>query len=100
MRELGNVMERAAILSQDDVIYYDDLALPLKSRRAYDASPVSGGASIQAGSPVSMTDMQKAHVAGVLRAVSGNKEVAAKILGMSVKTLYSKMQAYNLGEVH
>jgi DNA-binding NtrC family response regulator len=47
-----------------------------------------------------MGDMQKAHVAGVLRSVSGNKEIAAKILGMSVKTLYSKMQAYNLGELH
>ncbi|MCX6135600.1 MAG: sigma-54 dependent transcriptional regulator [Ignavibacteriales bacterium] len=100
VRELENVMERAVILSQDDVIYFDDLALPLKSRPAHDLSSKVANAGIQAGSPVSMTEMQRAHVAGVLRAVSGNKEVAAKILGMSVKTLYSKMQAYNLGEVH
>ena len=100
VRELENVMERAAILSQDDVIYFDDLALPLKPRSLHDSSlaPVAG--TIQVGSPVSMGDMQKAHVAGVLRSVSGNKEIAAKILGMSVKTLYSKMQAYNLGELH
>ncbi|HTY37526.1 MAG TPA: sigma-54 dependent transcriptional regulator [Bacteroidota bacterium] len=100
VRELENVMERAAILSQDDVIYYDDLALPLKSKRPHESSSIPGAGNVQAGSPISMTEMQKAHVAGVLRAVSGNKEVAAKILGMSVKTLYSKMQAYNLGDAH
>jgi DNA-binding NtrC family response regulator len=93
-------MERAAILSQDDIIYFDDLALPLKSRPMHDSGAMASGAGIQAGSPVSMTEMQKAHVAGVMRSVSGNKEVAAKILGISVKTLYSKLQAYNLGEPH
>ncbi len=94
VRELRNVIERAVILSHDDTIRLEDLALPGPATRLPEAQSDLASASIVAGSAISLADMQKAHVEGVLRSVHGNKELAAKILGISVKTLYTKMQAY------
>jgi len=48
---------------------------------------------------VRMDEIEVAHVKGVLQSVGWNKKTAAEILGLSVKTLYSKIQAYGLTEV-
>jgi two-component system, NtrC family, response regulator AtoC len=98
IRELENVIERAAILSQDDTITFDDLALPLRSRTLQESVSWSGDGRIAAGSAISLNEMQRAHVAAVLRNVNWNKEIAAKILGISIKTLYSKMQSFRIVE--
>ena len=98
VRELENVIERSVILCQDDAISLDDLALPGGARSILESRLVSSSNGIPAGSAVSLADMQKAHIEGVLNSVHWNKELAAKILGISVKTLYSKVQAYNLNE--
>ena len=96
IRELENVIERAAVLSQDETITYDDLALPLVSMPDENPGSGIGGGSIRAGSAISLEEMQRSHIAGVLRSVSGDKEMASKILGISIKTLYSKLQAYRI----
>jgi DNA-binding NtrC family response regulator len=95
IRELENVIERAAILCSDNTIRVDDLALPLGGRPITDqrAKDVTG---VQIGSAVSMSDLEKAHIAGVLKLMGWNKNTAAKILGISLKTLYTKIQQYNL----
>jgi two-component system response regulator AtoC len=96
VRELENVIERAAVLSQDDVICLDDLALPLRSASAHEAVSGSGVSEARAGSSISLLDLQKAHVEGVLASVNWDKELAAKILGIRVNTLYSKIRSYRL----
>jgi DNA-binding NtrC family response regulator len=98
VRELENVIERAAVLSRDDVIHVDDLALPLGTRSILDFVQAASANAIRAGCAISLAEMQKAHVEGVLDSVKWNKKTAAKILGISVKTLYSKIQAYSLSE--
>jgi DNA-binding NtrC family response regulator len=98
IRELENVIERAAILSQDDTITFDDLALPLRSRTLQEGVSWIGDGRIAAGSAISLNEMQRAHVAAVLMNVNWNKEIAAKILGISIKTLYSKMQSFKIVE--
>ena len=40
--------------------------------------------------------IEKIHIEGVLALVQWNKNTAAKILGISLKTLYTKIQQYNL----
>jgi DNA-binding NtrC family response regulator len=96
VRELENVIERAVVLSEDDVIYSDDLALPMRSlppNRSH-AGETEGG--IRAGCALSLEEMGKAHVAAVLRSVNGDKTLASKILGISTKTLYTKIKSYRL----
>ena len=96
VRELENVIERAAILSRDEVIRMDDLALPIGTRSLVEPLlPIDPG-SPRLGSAVPMTEIEKAHIDGVLKSVSWNKNIAAKILGISLKTLYTKIQQYDL----
>ncbi len=96
VRELENVIERAAILSQDDVVCLDDLALPLRSGSISESASDGSAAGVRAGSAVSLLDIQKAHVEGVLNSVNWDKKLAAKILGIRVNTLYTKMQSYRI----
>jgi DNA-binding NtrC family response regulator len=96
VRELENVIERAVILCQDDTIGVDDLAVMLSPKPVFESSCNTSSQGIHAGSAISLAEMQRAHVKGVLNSVNWNKELAAKILGISVKTLYSKVQAYGL----
>lgn len=98
VRELENVIERAAILCQDNVIRMDDLALPLRLRPSMTHGGDESAGSSLLGSAVPMHDIEKAHIDGVLKGVNWNKNIAAKILGISLKTLYTKIQQYNLSK--
>ncbi|MEK7748486.1 MAG: helix-turn-helix domain-containing protein, partial [Bacteroidota bacterium] len=98
IRELENVIERAGILCEDNVIRTVDLALPLGSR-SYQEQRTAGKASGSLlGTPVSIREVEKAHIHGVLKTVNWNKNTAAEILGISLKTLYTKIQQYNLSK--
>lgn len=94
VRELENVIERAAILAQGGLIKPDDLALPIGVHGTLDSAHHGGGSLL--GSAVSLRDVEKVHIKGVLEGVHWNKNVASKILGISLKTLYTKIQQYNL----
>jgi len=91
VRELENVLERAAILSRGDTIQASDIALPTHSF----ASPGSNNNPL--GTAVSMKEVERLHIDGVLRQTRWDKKIAAKILGISLKTLYTKIKQYNLG---
>jgi two-component system response regulator AtoC len=92
VRELENVLERAAILSLDDMIRPKDLSLP----HHIVAAPSSSGQTPILGTAISLHELEKLHIDGVLKQTKWNKNVAAKILGISLKTLYTKIQQYNL----
>lgn len=92
VRELENVIERAAILCQDDMIQPQDLSLPLRATALVGISTEER----QIGSLVSMKEIEGKHIDGVLRALNSNKTEAAKILGISLKTLYTKIQQYQI----
>jgi two-component system response regulator AtoC len=97
VRELENVIERASILCKDNLIRVEDIALPIGKRPLFiKESPSPGGP--QLGSAISMRDIEKIHIAGVLKTVNWNKNTAAQILGISLKTLYTKIQQYNLAK--
>jgi DNA-binding NtrC family response regulator len=96
VRELENVIERAAILCQDNLIRVDDLALPIGARPLLDSMRETPGTGVRLGGAFSMVEIEKAHIDGILKTVNWNKNVAAKILGISLKTLYTKIQQYNL----
>ncbi len=92
IRELENVVERAAILCKDDMIQPDDISLPLRATGIVHEFVEHAGI----GGTVSMKDIERRHIDGVLRALKGNKTEAAKVLGMSLKTLYTKIHRYQI----
>lgn len=98
VRELENVIQRASILCKDNLIRLEDIAIPIGKRSALlkETSMSAGGPQI--GTAVSIRDIEKAHIAGVLRTVGWNKNTAAQILSISLKTLYTKIQQYNLSK--
>jgi len=92
IRELENVIERAAILCRDNTIEPQDLSLP--------NTPMSLPAGSQTdqtiGTAVPLKEIERLHIEGVLKRFRGNKAESAKILGISLKTLYTKIQQYQI----
>ncbi len=82
IRELRNVVERAMILCQGQVITAAYLTLP--------APATNGNAGAQA-----LKDIESQHIKSVLASVGNNRTKAAKILGISRSTLNEKMKLLN-----
>ncbi|MFA6467660.1 MAG: sigma-54 dependent transcriptional regulator [Bacteroidota bacterium] len=95
IRELENVLERAIILSTDEFIRPKDLLLP-QHMNVRQANSENGAQKI--GSAMSLEELEKEHIASVLVNTKWNKNLATKILGISLKTLYTKIHQYNLKE--
>ncbi|MDP2885308.1 MAG: sigma-54 dependent transcriptional regulator [Ignavibacteria bacterium] len=97
-RELENVIRRAAVLSEDDVICVDHLGLPPRSRTTRKSTSGIRSKGIRVGTSISLAELQKAHVKSVLASVNWNKRRAAKILGIDVKALSGKIKTYKLSK--
>jgi NtrC-family two-component system response regulator AlgB len=80
LRELRNVVERAAILSTSAVLGAEDFPALL-------ASP--SGSALQIGGPISLAALENAHIQMVV-ANSASLEEAARILEIDKSTLYRK----------
>lgn len=87
VRELRNVIERAVLLAEGDLIDVRDL--PIASPRG-NHPPVSGGASALRA----LADLERDHIRLVLDRVNWHQGRAAAILGISSKTLYRKIREY------
>lgn len=94
VRELAALVERAATLSRGDVIGLDDLP----ERVLTDASPDPATASVQAGATPrdeeweTLQELEARYIRQVLAFTDGNKQRAARILGIGRKTLYRKLE--------
>ncbi len=89
IRELRNVIERAVVLSADDVIDVHELALSQLS------SPgETGRRSAERPAPfvpLTLDELEQRHVQATLAAVGGNKTKAATMLGIERSTLDRKL---------
>jgi len=92
IRELENVIERAAILCRNSIIEPQDLSLPNTPM----SLPAGSHADNKIGTALPLKEIERMHIEGVLRSFRGNKAEAAKILGISLKTLYTKIQQYQI----
>lgn len=97
IRELKNVVERAVLLSTDDVIDEEDLMLS-KLPTAGDTSEMPLTPAPADHVPMSLADMERQHILATLRATGWNKSQTATILGIERSTLDRKIRRYQLSE--
>jgi len=91
IRELRNVLERAAIMSEKDLISRSSLPgefgkLPQKSPSDLSGIKFPIGTTVDA--------MERELILQTLQATGNNKTRAAELLGVSLKTLHNKLKEY------
>jgi DNA-binding NtrC family response regulator len=102
VRELENAIERACILADSSTLEPRDLNLPVARGDETASSPqemfagidLSGSLSEATERAVRLVERQK--IAAALDVHGGNKTRAAETLGVSYKTLLTKIKDYNL----
>ncbi len=88
IRELKNAIERALVLSKDNVLHPEDFPPNLRA---------VGAASGTHGALRSLDDLEREAIAATLEATHYKIARAAEILGISRKTLLEKRKKYGLG---
>jgi transcriptional regulator with PAS, ATPase and Fis domain len=100
VRELKNVIERAMILTDQEVITPKHLPFELKQFEKM-VRENTGGEISEAPmdlSDMSLEGMEKTHLSRVLKRLEWNKSKASKFLGISRATLRAKIKKYNIAD--
>jgi DNA-binding NtrC family response regulator len=90
VRELQNCIERAVALTRHEEILVEDLPQRVREHARTHVLVASEDPS----ELVPLEVVEQRYVARVLEAVSGNKTLAARILGLDRKTLYRKLERW------
>ena len=91
VRQLRNVIERALIVGGGPLITVADLPPELGS-----GGPRDLGFQVRVGS--SLDDVERTLIYRTIEFAGGNKTRAAEILGVSIKTLYNRLERYAIQE--
>jgi len=105
VRELKNVVERACMLADGTLITERELT------GAFGPGEITQGAgsppapvtarserAAQGAAPASLEGIERDHILEVLRQVNGNRMAAAKLLGISRRALYRRLERHNLAD--
>ena len=91
VRELKNTIEEMVIFAQGRrTLDVSDLPITIRQQRA----PASTALPVSVG--MSMNEIERAALEATLRSVGYDKQRAAKILGIGLRTLYRKQKEYGL----
>lgn len=91
IRELTNLMNRLVLIATGDQITAANLPDNIRNKETSTvAVPPSGDADM------SLEDLEKAHIEKLLMKYDYNISIVSEILGVTRKTLYAKMDRYNI----
>jgi len=99
VRELKNAIERACMITEGTVISERELAgafttdAPTSPMRPRTVDPLATRA---ADAPAALEEVEREHILDVLRQVSGNRMAAAKVLGISRRALYRRLERHGI----
>jgi DNA-binding NtrC family response regulator len=93
VRELKNAVHRAFILADEGVV---DVANPNMASRVQKPQLNEGMLSVWVGTP--LAEAQREIILATLAHFDGDKRKTADALGVSLKTLYNRLEAYQKGE--
>lgn len=99
VRELRNVIERACILAETELITERDLAGGMTHSSGAELTRCRSDEDISARSDdarTTLSDMERNRIREVLQRTGGNKMSAARILGLSRRALYRRLERYGL----
>ena len=97
VRELRNVIERACILAHGELVTERELSPVWDSGSM--SPPDSTSPDIHAPAPEaesSLSTLEQAHILRILDQTAGNKVAAARMLGMSRRALYRRLERYGI----
>jgi two-component system, NtrC family, response regulator HydG len=83
VRELRNVVERACLLADGSLLTEREIEAAL-------------GPSTHAAPKVALREVERDHIVDVLRRVNGNRMAAAKLLGISRRALYRRLDRHHI----
>jgi DNA-binding NtrC family response regulator len=101
VRELRNVIERACILADGDFITERELAVSMPPVTC--APPHAAPAGVTGEEEPAATDdllitVEREHIQRALMRAHGNKKAAARMLGLSRRALYRRLERLDLGD--
>ena len=97
IRELRNVLERAAILGGGNSITAAHLGLALPRTSATAGTTATRGPIRDALPSLNLEELERRAIAEALEEAEGNRKRAAELLGIGLRTLYEKLRRYDLG---
>jgi two-component system response regulator HydG len=102
VRELRNVIERACLLGDGKMLSERDVVAAMPTALAMPTAPVLTESALPARvstwDPTFLTDAQRTQVERALREAGGNKAAAARLLGISRRSMYRWLERLNLSQ--
>ena len=93
VRQLRNAVQNMVALTEGDKLTVDDIPSEI-----YSPPETVTGKHFEQLAGISLEEAEKQLIANTLKMLSGNREQAAKILGIGERTLYRKIKEYDLKE--
>jgi len=94
VRELRNLLERAAIMAGEGEIQMRHLPGASAPQPLLPQMPTGDDGALQIRPGARMSEVEEAYISLVLRQTNQNRRRAAEILGLSLRTLHSRLRSY------
>lgn len=104
IRELKNVVERACMLTDATLVSERELVGafgPEQASTGFSNVPAAGSRlrpATTGDAPAPLDAREREHILDVLRQVNGNRMAAAKLLGISRRALYRRLERHQLAD--
>jgi two-component system NtrC family response regulator len=92
VRELENIIERAVVLTRNNILTTNDLPLTVKGIKYEDQLPELGKGTLSE----QVEALEKRLIFDALTESNGNQTKAGKLLGITERNLRYKLQKYNI----